>query len=361
MVALHRWGGLLVGLVVAVLGLSGSALVFRDEIDRALNPHLLVVAPVAPGPARPLQPALDALAARFPDEPATRLRMPRRPDASVEVWLGAAPTRYAYVDPGTGRLLGDRRPTEFLTGWLFDLHAHLLAGEAGHQLAGWAAWGLVGLTLSGLVAWWPGRGKVRLALGVARGRGARRRTYDLHRAGGFWASALLLVSAVTGASLVFHEAFQGALDRVTGAPAVPAPPRAASPPSAPALPVDQALAAAARRVPDGVASYVYLPARPDAPVQVRLRRAGEPHPNGKTFVHLDPRTGAVLAVADGPGAPLGARLYSALYPIHIGVVGGPATRLLLVVVGLVPAGLCGTGLWLWRARRRAGRARAVSR
>jgi uncharacterized iron-regulated membrane protein len=371
-VAVHRWGGLIAGLVVAVLGLSGSALVFREEIDRALNPHLLVVAappnatgpahPRAPSPPRPpLQPALDALAARFPGEPATRLRLPRRPDASVEVWLGAGPTRYAYVDPYTGRLLGDRRPTEFLTGWLFDLHAHLLAGEAGHQLAGWAAWALVALALTGLRAGWPGRGKVRLALTVARGRPVRRRTYDLHRAGGFWTSALLLVAGVTGASLVFHEAFQRALDGLTGSPALASVPRARGATTAPSLPVDRALAEAARRVPDGVVSYVYLAARGEAPVQVRLRRPSELHPNGKTFVTLRPHTGEVLAVADGPGAPLGSRLYSALYPLHIGTVGGTGTRVVLVGVGLAPAALFATGVLLRRTRRRgAARSRTPS-
>ena len=40
---LHRWVGLTVGLLLAVVGLSGSALVFREEIDLALNPELLRV------------------------------------------------------------------------------------------------------------------------------------------------------------------------------------------------------------------------------------------------------------------------------------------------------------------------------
>ena len=37
---LHLWSGLLLGLYTAVIGLTGSALVFRDEIERALRPTL---------------------------------------------------------------------------------------------------------------------------------------------------------------------------------------------------------------------------------------------------------------------------------------------------------------------------------
>ncbi|WP_432644271.1 PepSY domain-containing protein, partial [Listeria monocytogenes] len=34
---LHRWGGLLAGLVLALLGLSGSLMVWQASLDSALN------------------------------------------------------------------------------------------------------------------------------------------------------------------------------------------------------------------------------------------------------------------------------------------------------------------------------------
>lgn len=357
---LHRVVGLGAGLVLVVSGITGSALVFRAEIDRALNPRLLVV---APGPARaPLQPALDRVAAAFPGEPITRVRMPREADGSYEVWLGAAPSRYAYVDPYSGRLLGARRPMEFLTGWLFLLHSHLLAGEAGHVVAGVAALALVALSLSGLVLWWPRRSpraawrQWRRALTVAGGAGAARLTYDLHRAAGFYASALLLVAGVTGASLVFQEGFERAAYWVTAssppgrAPAAPAGGRASH------LPVDSLMAVAERAQPGGTASYLYLPTAAGQAFRVRKRLPGEEHPNGKSFAHVDPSTGRLLAVEDGVRAPRGARLYSILYPLHVGTVGGGATRLLALGAGLALPLLALTGTLVWWRRGRVGRA-----
>jgi uncharacterized iron-regulated membrane protein len=351
----HRWLGLTAGLLLAVIGLTGAALVFRDEIDRALNPHLLRVAPAATRAAGPLQAAVDVAARAYPGEPPTRVRMPRTADGTLEVWLGGAPSRYAYVDPYRGTLLGARRPTEFLTGVLFLTHTTLLAGEAGHLVAGACGLVLVLLGASGLVVWWPGRGRLRAATTVTWGANRKRVVYELHRSVGFYASGLLALAGVTGASLVFHAAFQGAIYWAARAPAAPPAPRATSPDAGAALPIDSLVAVAGRAQPGGAISYLYLPTGPGESFRVRQRLAPELHPNGKSFVHLDPRTGAVLAVEDGAAAPLGARAYSALYPLHIGAVWGRPTRVLALVVGLTPALFFVTGVAMWRGRGRRAR------
>ncbi|HEY0971096.1 MAG TPA: PepSY-associated TM helix domain-containing protein, partial [Gemmatimonadales bacterium] len=356
---LHRALGLAAGLLLVVTGLSGSALVFRAEIDAALNPHLLRVVPAA-GRA-PLEPMLERVRQAYPDEAPTRLRMPQRADGTYEVWLGAAPSRYVYADPyRDGAILGARRPTEFLTGWLFLLHSHMLAGETGHLAAGVGALVLVLLSISGLVAWWPRRApwrawrQWRAALTVMRGAGVARTIYDLHRAVGLYASALLLMAGITGASLVFHEAFERAAHWVTAS----APPARTAPVAvrggAPYLPADTLLAIAERAQPGGMISYLYFPAAAGQTFRVRKRLPGEEHPNGKSFVHVDPSTGRVLLVENGAMAPRGARLYSILYPLHIGVLGGTATRLLAVAVGLSLPLLAVTGAAVWwrRGRRR---------
>lgn len=358
-VALHRWVGLGAGLLLAVIGLTGSALVFREEIDRALNPGLLRVA--ARAERQPLEAAVRAAVAAHPEAPAPRrVRLSRRADGVTEVWMGTKPDLFVYVDPYTARVLGARRPTEFLTGWLFELHSHLLGGETGHRVAGAASLVLVALSLSGLVAWWPGRRKLGVALTVARDRGRRRLVLDLHRAGGFYVSGFLLLSGTTGASLVFHEQFEAALNRAFRSAALPPAPAAASAPALPALPLDSALAVAERVAPGGYVSYVYPAATPGQAVMVRKRRPGELHQNGKTFVYVDPRDNRLLGLVDGPTSPAGARAYSALYPLHTGVVGGLPTRLLLVLVGLTPAALFVTGVLMWRARPRRGATRSAA-
>ncbi|HEU4586571.1 MAG TPA: PepSY-associated TM helix domain-containing protein [Gemmatimonadaceae bacterium] len=363
----HRWLGLVAGLLLVVIGLSGSALVFRQEIDEALNPELLRVTPAAT--RVPMQQVLDVAQRAFPDEAPSRIRMPRTPEGVVEVWLGRAPSRYVYVDPYRGTLLGARRPTEFLTGWLFYLHTKLLSGDAGERVVGVGALVLAVLSITGLVLWRPRRRSKREAQREARvaiaSGGRRRSAYDLHRAVGFYSSALLLIASLTGASLVFHEAFEGIIYGLTRTPSKPAIPLAVSPPDRPSLPLDSLLSIAERAQPGGKISYIYPADAPTAAFRVRKRLAPEIHPNGRSYVALDPRTGAVLGVEDGGRAPLGAQVYNALYPLHIGIGGSTAMRVLVLVVGLAPALLAVTGVLQWwrrsARRRRRGRGRSPAR
>ncbi|MHB0948035.1 MAG: PepSY-associated TM helix domain-containing protein [Gemmatimonadaceae bacterium] len=353
----HRALGLSAGIVLLGSGATGSALVYRHEIDRALNPQLLRVAPAA---ARaPLQPILDRARRRFPERVPTRVRMPQRPDDVYEIWLGTAPDRYVYADPYRGTLLGARRPAEFLVGWLFLFHSTLFTGEPGKQVAGVAALGLMLLSVTGIVLWWPRLPPWRAwklwraALSVRRGRGRARLMYELHRAAGFYASLLLFVGGLTGASLAFPRAFERAAHLVAGTEAVASRRPAEAVAGRPVLPADSLLGIAQRAQPGGQASYLYLPDSPGAAFRLRMRLPGELHPVGKSFVHVDPATGRVLLVEDGRRAPRGARLYSALYPLHTGVLGGTPTRLITLLAGLsLP--LLGVSGWLvWRSRARA--------
>lgn len=326
---------------------------FRESIDRRLAPGLLVVQPRFE--RAPLQPMLDAVARAHPASPLSRVRMPRLPDDTYEIWLGGElADRYVYADPYTGRVLGERGARSSLMGWLFFWHTRLLSGDAGERVIGILGALLFALAVSGIVLWWPRtRAALRPSLTVETRRGATRTNFDLHRAAGFYASWLLLVEAVTGMSLVFHEAFQQGLNAVTRSAAGPAAPRARSDAALPALPIDTLLAIAGRAQPGGAISYIYTAsAAPASTVRIRKRLPGELHQNGKSFVHLDPRTGKVLLVEDGRAAPLGGRLYSALYPIHTGSWPGFPTRLLVLLTGLAPALLAATGVGIWWRRRR---------
>ena len=346
---LHLWLGLLVGGYLAVMGVSGSVLVFSAEIEHALAPALHRV---RPQPQRvPLDALVGAVAARHDGARPTRLRFPKRPDGSVEVWLGGTADVIAYVDPYSGRYLGAVQGNRTPTGFLFDLHAKLLAGETGETLVGLGAVGLLLLAASGAVLWWPGRRNLRKGLTVKRGAPRRRQLYDLHRAGGFYSLAFLVLTAGTGFALVFHEPVQAALDAVTRSPARPAPPQV-PPPAAGArpLPLQRLLDAAERRVGAGHVTYLTLPQKPEAPFVVRRRLPDELHPNGRTFVYVDPFTAAVLAVELAHAAPAGTRFYNLFYPLHIGDFGGLPVRLLWVLLGLAPALLFATGFFIWRSR-----------
>lgn len=365
----HLVLGLTAGLLLVSAGLTGSLLVWKAEIDAALHPELLRV---EPGPSRvPLQRVVERAGAAFPDEPVLYVRVAREPRATHTVVLGGDEPRQVFVDPDRGTVLGERGETETFANALFHWHKALLSGETGERVMGTVALLLLGMVASGLVVWWPGMRRLGQGLAVKwRRTGWKRRTFDLHRAGGFWTTAFLVLVAVTGSSLVFHDAYMAGLNRVTGSPPRPAPPAVEPVAGVPALPLDRLVEAGMRELPGGELTVVTLPGSPTAPVVVRGKVDAELHPNGRNFIYVHPQTGRVLAAEHALTAPVGTRAYNVLYPLHIGRWGGTPSRVLYSLLGLVPLGLFVSGVLMWRnrtggkkraARGRTARPRASSR
>lgn len=346
----HLYAGLTIGALLAVMGLSGSVLVFGEELDRNLRPELRRVEPART--RVPLAGVVEGVTKHQGGTAPRQLRLLERPDAPLEAWMDTHGALKVYVDPYSGAVLGARTPGQSLVGTLRELHMKLLAGETGEAVVGSAGLVLIALCLTGLVLWWPGRRKLAEGLTLRRPLRWRRANFDLHKLGGLLSLAFLLMAGLTGAALVFPAPFELALQSVAGTPSRSPPPKT-GPTTGEPVPLDTLLAEADRALPGARTTRVDLPTSPGAPLRVRKRLPDEPHPNGMSFVYVDRYGGAVLRVENALEAPLAARLMALRYPLHIGSLGGLATRLLAVLTGLFPAGLFLTGFFLWLARTRA--------
>ncbi|MDX1661871.1 MAG: PepSY-associated TM helix domain-containing protein [Gemmatimonadota bacterium] len=361
---IHRWLGLGVGALVALLGVTGSVLVYGDAIDRALNPGLLVVEPV--GERAPPGEALRVARARLDGLEARSIGLPFEPDGPYVVY-GAVDGEQieAYVDPYRETLLGTRPHDSGFVGTTFALHAELLGGEAGHQVVGWLGVVLLILAVTGIVVWWPRLARLGRAVWVRWSGSGRRVNYDLHRAAGFWTSAYLIVLAATGAGLVFYGPVGSGLNAVTGSESMAPPPTTVETPVRdPVAAIDRGWGAATSALPDARFSFVSLPGEETGPIAFRGKRPAELHPNGRSYVWTD-GAGRVVRVADATAADVGPRILHALWPVHIGVfsigpIGPDAVRAVWAALGLAPLGLGITGFLVWwlRRRREAGASRA---
>ncbi|MHB1352624.1 MAG: PepSY domain-containing protein [Thiobacillus sp.] len=90
---------------------------------------------------------------------------------------------------------------------------------------------------------------------------------------------------------------------------------------------------------------------------MRKKRPEEARPNGRNFVYLDPRSGAVQQVERGLSAPRGTRVFNTLYPLHVGAIAGTPTRGLQAGVGVAPPALPATGFVMWKKRSKRKSAR----
>src|SRR5690606_20656744 len=88
-----------------------------------------------------------------------------------------------------------------------------------------------------------------------------------------------------------------------------------------------------------------------APFRMRVQVPGDPHRRFPgSFIFIDQYSGKVLAVHDIGHGNASTGIAKWIRVIHDGSIAGFGTRLLAVVVGLIPTALLVTGFLFWRQR-----------
>lgn len=371
----HRWLGVALGLWFALVGLSGALLVWRDEVDAALNPALFS--------ARGAGPTLDAESIAELARSVHRLgrieriRPPAEPGAVYRLQLRAAASRVesgrieAFIDPASGALLGVRSlevlslaPAHALR-TLYEFHRNVLLGEPGSNFVGIAGFLLMTSAITGGVIAWPRtRERWRRLLAVSWRANATRVLFDLHRAGGALIALVLLLTTATGATLVYLNYVRdlvGLVSRVQPIPVLPF--RSTRADEEP-----RTLAQLAERVhaafPQHRIAEIRLSERGLTGVLFQLRAPGDVHRLGDTIVWLHPMSGELLAERSGRTRSAGESFMHWLLPLHVGSAFGTTGLVLMCAAGIAPLLLVSTGLWVWWRKRpgeRVARERAAQR
>lgn len=347
MLALHRWIGLALGLLLLFSGLTGAVLVFMDEVDRALNPSLLTVAPGAASLP------LDTLVARVreaapgcavTDVVLATVREPGRALLMRLVCDGRL--REAAVNPYTGVVLGLRDDTHVVRA-LFTAHSSLFLGDWGRLVLFAAGIGLIVLGISGLSS--HARLRASLRQPIRRHLGTRVFVGDVHRLAGLLAVVFNLVIGASGAWLTW-----GAVARLIAGGG----PRSLAATPARPIALDRALASAARAVPGLEVNWIAFPRNETAPLGFwgRVPDAALYGPFG-TIVNLDPDTGEVRSTSDVRTGNWRARATALAVSFHFGNFGGLPVKLLWSTAALLSPLLAGSGALIWWMRRSRGSSR----
>ena len=373
--ALHRWIGLICGALFALVGLTGSALVFWQPLDEALYPMMKVAPPHDGAAYLSLDDIFQAAKAEMPRHAvATFLAMPRNSTAAVAVSYRAPneddePTsRRIYVDPYTATVTGDKlirtgdgEMRQAAINSLISLHHTLWLGSDFGYVVGIPALLLLVSILLGVWLWWPKPRQWRLAFAIKRGAGAERRLFDLHRVFGAAFAALLCLSLVSGIYMTFRTQ---ARELVRLFSPVRETPRLASRPEPDqrTIALNEAVGVARSAFPRGKLLSISLPASEKGIYVVGLRTEDEPSQSfTRNKVTMDQYSGRVLDIENRSAYTAGERLLEWLMPLHTGEAFGNAGRLTMFVVGLAPAFLYVTGFIRWRRTRKTdGRTKGTS-
>ncbi|MGL5837844.1 MAG: PepSY-associated TM helix domain-containing protein [Sphingorhabdus sp.] len=341
---LHAWIGLWLGAYLVLLGLTGAILVWRAEIDKALNPGLLTA---SYGKPVSVPMVLNALQKKHPVAEECSLFWPQQRD---DVFLFACTENGTEFDlsvhPGTGEAIGERRTDLFglsaplIMPTLFRFHANLLLGEPGYLVAGSMAAIYLLLIFLGLRLWWPRKRAHWKHAFKIHWKGPWRRTYfELHRTSGAVASLALTIIVGTGIYLGTPQPIDAILQ----------------PQESPAK--TAALLKSAGTIEDAIEYGAKI--FPGAPPTDATFIFGEDS-TITLFVQNDESlyrsTGMTTVMVEGPritsrawsSKSISQKISDSFFPLHTGDAVGFAGRIIWSLAGLFPAVLFFTGMRLSR-------------
>ena len=344
---LHRYVGVFVGLLLAVLGLTGSALVFHQEIDHLLYPQIAHVNPV--GEIKSLQQMKEIVQQQYPDKSIRYFYLKRKPDRPFHLVTRTTKgkksnqtTEDIYINPYNGEILGIIPRNRSLMGIINLIHTSFLAGEPGKFLVGTCGILLFIRAISGLIIF-PGWKSLRAGFIIRWKSRFHLLQYDFHKVIGIVSVIFLILAGTTGGIMEFSQHVRSVSYNISGIPQ-PKKPVSIRKSNLQAPTLDQFLEEAEIALPGGQSTLIFPAKNSTVPVLVRKRLEGDVHPNGRSFIYLDRYSGEVLKVENIHYALWVEKLMMWMYPLHIGSYGGVPTRILYVFLGLTPVALFFTGL-----------------
>lgn len=348
---LHRYLGLVAGLVIMVVGLTGSLLIFENEI----SPFLLGVqfGKITPQSQQvSIASVIDNVKAVYnnPSLNFSFLELPQKPDQPIRIELQSPnkPTLDVIVNPYTGKILGDRLREYAIMNVIYNLHYSLLAGDTGVAIVGIAALLLFILSITGIILW-PGWRKLVTGFKI-RWNHIKRTNFDIHKVAGIITVVFLTLTAFTGFCWNFHAYVDPVIYAVTFSPK-PIEPQSTPIPGKSPLALVEMLQRANTALPDAAITYIGFPTNPEDVFLVG-KRFPEEKEVWRSRVYLDQYTGKVLYLRNSRFLSTADEVMDAFTPLHYGTFGGLPTRILYVFVGLAPAILLATGFVMWRYRYR---------
>ncbi len=354
MFTLHKWVGAVVALYILLMSLTGVSLVFHDELSDWLCPS----PKISIGETRvPFSQLIRSSEQKYPEYKVTGLIVSHEKADPVDVFAAIENGKNVHleVDPYTGEVLGVKKESEILK-FLQDLHFNLLNGKTGRMVNGIGASCLFLLVTTGVVVWWRGIASWLSAFKMPLTGSLKRINWNLHSALGAWVLPMLTVWSLSGFYFGFPDFFEKLINPVfpvSSQKKLPEPDQSANIATEPVQPsgetIDRLIETARGTSRDQ--SFVERIAFPDKRRRSFRVWLAEPNSNDltapRTQVFLDPISSKILAISKSEQPPTGDLIIQWLIKLHFGTFFGTLSKSAWLLVGLTPAILSLSGLFLF--------------
>jgi uncharacterized iron-regulated membrane protein len=367
----HLWAGLILTLYLIMIGLTGSILVFREELEglAGVNPWAGIQ---TTGPYADPATVITNVRAAFPEARLTSLSMPTQFNpvyAATIQGRGKTPgSARIALHPTTGQVLGRvarRLPPHWAwLGVVRNLHVTLLSGVTGRQVNGILAGCLVLINLTGMIVWWPGSKRWTRALIIDFARTWKRVNFDTHRAVGFWTFALVSFWGISGVYFGWSRETLALVERISPVISARPPALRVQPQSVDSAPdLRRMLDEAISRDPGTTLREIVFPSGKRAPLEISMQRPGTRGAEFADTLYFDPYDGHYLAIwRYGVNQSFGDWFIWAQIPLHFGTFWGLGVKILWAAVSLSIALLSVTGMLMYwnRVLRKRWEVNAIS-
>ncbi len=350
---IHLWLGLVSGLIVFVIAITGCVFVFQDELKDIFYDWRHVTPQEQPFAAPSL--LLKNVKKAYPASTASMVvyQTGDRP-AAIGVEIDHIPHE-VYLNPYNGKIIHvQNMNTEF---FMVVEHLHrflLLPEDVGKQITGVATLIFVLMLLTGLVLWWPKKRKNTVQhLKIKWNAKWRRKNYDWHRATGFYLIIPALIIAITGLSFTYewlHDQLYTVGNIAQEAQEEPLPTFLPSDQPTSMEAMDLAMTTTRTLLPHSGMYFVWDQGE-GLPIVTGA------YPQSLAFDHqsnfyFDAGTGSLLHSQFYKAKPPGLKLQEMIYGLHTGQYLRLPGKILAFIASALIAALPITGFYVWYGRRK---------
>ena len=370
---LHLWLGLVSGIIVVIVSITGCLFSFQEEITKLTRKEVLFIQPPGRGSSTLSMKQLQEKAAAVlgPDQPVTFINtypnekrawefMSYVPGDQDALTYGGLIKTYksVFLNPYTGDVTGIVDYTKDFFMIVKGIHWSLYLNDAiGQRIVGWGTLLFVVILITGVIMWWPkwwNKKTVKDSFTVRWKAKLKRLNYDLHNVLGFYSFIIALILGLTGLVYAFQWFNKAVYATATLSTAPMSYPSYSSDTNAISVldaPLDYGLLEIKKAYPNAK-RYTVSPLFSKAdPISVAAYGHEGTYYDASSL-YFDQGTGVRLGDREFSKLNLGEKIIAANYDVHVGAIGGLVGKIIAFLVSLVCASLPITGFYIWWAKQK---------
>lgn len=343
----HLYLGIVAGIVIFVVALSGSVLVFREELDDMINSEYHFTTKVS-GEGL----AVDHIAAEvkkvYPNKNIKAVHIPHEANRNIIFRTGNKKDEniLVYADKYTGKVVGALDQKNKFVEITLQLHRFLLMKQTGKIITGISCIIFIVMLISGLILWWPkNKRAIKHRLKIKWNGNFKRKNWDLHAVFGFYSFIFLMIIACTGLVFAYKPVNEMLFKLADGK--MP-PKNEVKNKSKPQNSFGNTILDRIVSITDSIYSFkgdidINFPQEDIQAIAVNKRNAELAKDNVTSRLYFDRNTGELLQLKPYQQNTLGQKIRQSLVPIHTGSIYGWPTKLIAFLVSIFAASFPVTG------------------